>query len=281
MVPATDTSLPHIFASDIELFGLISGLRPVAKKEGPDAEIIMRRADELRADGWHVERNERTGCVYVSRDAARARRLMELENQEFDGGNPDLRRQTIHEIGLALGYPDCCVRAFAALPVQDDAHVMAAMIRRDGGVLDLPWQLNFLVPMTGPVFYYPCRFDCAASLDLADRYLAAMEGTSPGTTDRLRQQLARPMLVAGRWDFLVLKGGVSADGRLIFSKFRTAGDFHPVPPPTAAFQAFVSLLPPSGTIVVRDGIATAHADGSNAIAAQFRSTSGIAILNYK
>ncbi len=78
MVPATVTSLPNFFTTDIELLGLVSDLRRAAKKEGPDAVKLMEVADELRAGGWYVERNDRTGCAYVSADPSLIARLIEL-----------------------------------------------------------------------------------------------------------------------------------------------------------------------------------------------------------
>lgn len=281
MVPATDTSLPPFFKADIELLGLVSGLRRAAKKEGPDAIGLMAVADELRAGGWHVEKNDRTGCAYVSADPALVARLIELENREFGGGDPENRRATIRETGIALGYPECCAEAFAAQPVQDDGSVMKSLMSRARSSDDLPWQLNFLIPMTGPVFYYPCRLDCAASLALAGRYLAAMESARPGAAERLRNILARPMLVAGRWDFVAFDGHVNGDGAISYTGFQTARDFHPVPAPSPAFAAFVSNLPPAGTIRTQDGVATACPAGSDVIGTTLQAHTPVLILNYR
>ncbi len=281
MVPATDTLLHSIFTGDVELIGLVSGLRRVAKKEGLDADAFMKVADVLRADGWAVERNARLGGVYISRDPARVARLLELENLEFDGGSPELRRQTVNEIGQLLEYPDCCAAAFADLPVQDDSHVMRMMLDRFEGVGPLPWQLNFLVPMAGPVFYYPCSPDCPASLELARRYLVAMESASPGWVARTRSVLARPMLVAGRWDFLVFDGQASDEHTIEFRGWQAARDFHPVPPPSSDFAAFIADMPRCGTITLRDGIATATDCTTGQTAATFVAKNGIAVIDYR
>jgi len=282
MVLSTGTPLHDMFVHDIELFGLISGLRPVAKKEGADALRLMAASETLRGDGWFVAMNPRTGCAYLSRDGGRARRLMELENVEFDGGNPVLRRQTIREIGLALGYPDCCASAFAALPVQDDSSVMDAMFLKSRATrMDLPWQMNFLVPMTGPVFYYPCGFDCQSSLELADRYLAAMDALRPGTSGRMRAVLAHPVVAAGRWDFVVLDGRVMRDGSVAYTSWRKAADYHPVPPSTRDFADFLDALPQAGVIRV-DGrdILAGPDDGSGAVTVTFRAGAAASLLNY-
>lgn len=256
----SNSRLRDIFINDIELFGLMAGLRPVAKKEGPDAERLMAMSDELMAAGFTVVKNDLTGCAYVSQDRDAVARLVELENREFSGGNPELRAQTIYEIGLMLGYPDCCAKAFSSHRMQDDTHVMAEFIAQtrathrtltgDSGstVITLPWQLNFLVPMTGPVFYYPCTADCPASLTLANRYLAALELARPGATEQMKQILAHPVLVAGRWDFVVFDGSADQEGTINFTSWRTAADYHPVPAPSPQFTKFISELPQQGHI---------------------------------
>ncbi len=254
----SNSKLREIFINDIELFGLMAGLRPVAKKEGPDAQRLMTMANELAAAGFTVVKNDMTGCAYVSQDADAVARLVELENREFTGGNPELRAQTIYEIGLMLGYPDCCARAFSRHKMQDDACVMGTFIAAEmahaastgtGNVLTLPWQLNFLIPMTGPVFYYPCAADCPASLALANKYFAALESVRPGATEQIKQALAHPVLVAGRWDFVVIDGSVGDDGTINFTSWRTAADYHPVPAPSPQFTKFISDLPRNGVIM--------------------------------
>lgn len=260
METMSNSRLREIFINDIELFGLVAGLRPVAKKEGPDAQRLMAMSDELKAAGFTVVRNDLTGCAYVSQDADAVARLVELENREFSGGNPELRAQTIYEIGLMLGYPDCCAKAFSSHRMQDDTHVMAEFIAQtrathraltgDSGssVITLPWQLNILVPMTGPVFYYPCTADCPASLVLANKYFAALESVRPGATKQIKDTLAHPVLVAGRWDFVVFDGTVGADGTINFTSWRTASCYLPVPAPSPQFQKFIDELPPHGHI---------------------------------
>ena len=281
MVPATVTSLPNFFTTDIELLGLVSDLRRAAKKEGPDAVKLMEVADELRAGGWYVERNDRTGCAYVSADPSLIARLIELEDREFGGGNPEARRATIRETGITLGYPECCARAFAALPVQDDSSVMKSLMSQARPSDDLPWQLNFLIPMAGPVFYYPCRLDCTASLELAGRYLATLEQLHPGSTERMRRVLSRPMLVAGRWDFLALEGRLNDDGAVEYTGWQTARDFHPVPAPSAGFAAFMANLPAAGKIRIEDGVAVACPADSDRVAATLQTPEPVVILNYR
>lgn len=281
MVPATDTLLYTTFVCDIELFGLVSGLRTVAKKEGPDAEMLMARSRQFRDAGWFIEQNQHTRCAYISADRPKLERLMELENREFDGGSPSDRRQTIFEIGLTLGYPECCAAAFASLPIQDDSHVMGAMLGRLPDVTNpIPWQLNFLPPMVGPVFYYPCQPDCHASLELATRYLNALDAALPGTTASIKAKLARPVLTASRWDFVVLDGTVDG-AEVTYAGFSAPVAFHNVPAPSAAFQAFLASLPRTGRIAVRDGQALGYARGMTVATAEFKSKNGLVLLDYR
>ncbi len=281
MVPATDTLLYTTFLQDIELFGLVSGLRTVAKKEGPDANMLMARSRQFRDAGWFIQQNQHTGCAYISADKSRLERLMELEDREFDGGSPSDRRQTIIEIGQALGYPECCAAAFASLPIQDDSHVMGAMLGRLPDVTTpIPWELNFLPPMVSPVFYYPCKPDCPASLDLARRYLDALDAALPGTAASIKAKLARPVLTASRWDFVVLDGKVDG-AEVTYVDFSAPVAFHDVPAPSTAFQSFVSSLPRTGRIAVRDGHALGYAHGITVATAEFTSKNGLVLLDYR
>ncbi len=245
------------FINDIELFGLAAGLRPVAKKEGRDADEILKISGPMRDIGFLVVRNPETGCVYVSRESDRIDRLMQLENGEFGGGNPEARMQVIREIGICLGYPDCCATAFARHRMQDDGYVMGCFIECEKAVAhgnivrNIPWQLNFLPPMVSPVFFYPCHARCGQALALADRYIAEMDAVRPGTAAAVKRQLRGVVLATGRWDFVMFDGTIEGSS-INYDSWRPPVSFHPVPLPTAAFSVFMDALPESGRVIPDD-----------------------------
>lgn len=238
------------FLEDIELYGLWRGFRDLAKKEGPDADRLAGETARLQQAGFAVLRNARSGSLYVARDEAAAREALSLEDRELAGGDPEARRRAIERIGRLLGYADCCAAAFAALPRQDDAHVMEHLLAPEPPA-PLPYLLNFLPPLVGPLIHYPCRLDCPACTEATTRIATAWEADVPGMGDRLRKNLAGPVLVSGRLDFLLLDGRMEGPEVASYRAARGADDFRPGMAPSKAFAAFRDRLPPEGTIEVR------------------------------
>lgn len=257
------------FLDDVELYGLWRGFRTLAKKEGPDADLLLSRPEALEGSGFHVRRNPRSGSVYVARDEATLSEVIALEDSELQGGDPVARIHAVERIGQLLGYPDCCARAFAELPRQDDDYVVERLLADDPPA-PLPWLLDFLPPLAGPVVHFPCRLDCAASHDLASRLAEAWDRDRPGTLARLRDDLAGPVLAAGRLDFLVLDGALESPGVASYRGFRGAGEYRPGMAPTPAFAFFRSELPPEGTLEIEGPLVRAR-DVSGALRAMFRS----------
>lgn len=240
-----------LFLRDLELFTLAAGLRPLAKKEGLHADLLAAQADRLAAEGISILRAG-TGAAYAGRDPEALRRAVELDETEVSSREPGRRRAAILELGRLLGYPPCCARAFANLERQDDEHVAAALLGPEPPER-LPWELQFLPPVDSLVLHYPCSLDCAASLDLARRTLAALEAESPGSAARRRDALARIVVASGRFEFLVADTGVREKDRLQYRGLRSARDFHPQVPVAPAFEAFAQGLPTEGVLEVGPG----------------------------
>lgn len=278
----------NIFINDIELFGLAVGLRPVAKKEGPDADQLMTISPELLSDDYFVLKNDRTGCTYLSEDPGLVEQLLDMENREISGGDPQQRKRTIHEIGLALGYPDCCASEFAGYRTQDDQNVMASIIRRENQqagspvIRNIPWQLNFLPPMAGPVFWYPCCLRCNESLLLADRYLKQIKQIRPEHAAIIQENLTGVILTVGRWDFVMFYGDLKPDNSVWFKSWRSARNFHPVPQSSPAFSTFMDSLPASGRLWI-DGkkVFVAEDESDKATAVFDAPEHGMLLLEYR
>jgi hypothetical protein len=261
------------FLDDLELFTVVSGLRPMAKKEGPLADALAAAPERLAAAGldWVRAAN---GVLFAGRDRAALARAAGLETTEVTSRDPATRRAAIVELGRLLGYPECCVRAFADLPVQDDVHVCAALLAPEPPQA-LPWELQFLPPLDSLVLHYPCRLDCASSLGLARRTAAALETAAPGSVEARRRSLARVVVAAGRFEFLVAGEARLDDGVVAYRGLRSARDFHPGVPVDAGFAAFAAALPAEGVLEVRDG-AIRGADGRT-----WKGPSGARVLDYR
>lgn len=149
-----------------ELVALKAGLKPLVRQRLSDSELQSMKAHGL-PDGLVYEIAPRVmhggRMVFFSFDPACAREGARLETTR------DSRAQ-----GLLLGYPPCCVAAFEDVPAgwfrkRTNMALLRASAKRTGSSAWAP-RLNVL-DLHG--FHYlshwPCRFDCAPSLDFANR----------------------------------------------------------------------------------------------------------------
>jgi hypothetical protein len=90
------------------------------------------------------------------------------------------------DVGLALGYPPCCVDAYVNLAIASAAaprepsseEFRTAVAAYDASPL---WQLNHLLLESGALAtFMPCSYRCAAALDYATRVLAIVAAAVPG-----------------------------------------------------------------------------------------------------
>ncbi len=167
--------------------------RTLAYFGGAPCERRERRVRIGAQDRWLDRRDEGEPRVelYIARDADLARRAAHLQ-AEVDP------TAALREIGELVGYPPCCVDAFAR---QDDRannsrnrYESQARTRAPGGSTPIPWpwELNNLHTMIVP--FYPCSYRCEPALAWARACLAEMARTHPAFVDELRAVLARPVL---------------------------------------------------------------------------------------
>ncbi|MCB9738302.1 MAG: hypothetical protein H6747_03475 [Deltaproteobacteria bacterium] len=154
--------------------------------------------------------------MVVARDAARCAELLQIEQQAAHvAGLRDAAAVAellaAHEtLGAAYGYPACCRRAFA------DAHleVVAGLAPRAGdnlvaiaraaqrsrafdARLDV-LEPGLMQPQRSVLRHFPCRFDCPASIALADALRAAGAGAEDEAAARGTLVLHDGQLVRGR-----------------------------------------------------------------------------------
>ena len=203
----------------LELWPFLAGKKPVAFLTALPAD-----ASRLAAyfAGAHVERRERrvhTGPqdawidrrdlgearveLYISRDPAAAALAARLQTE----GDPSA---SLREIGELMGYPPCCVEAFAARSDRSNntrnRYATVARTPDDGA---WPWELNNLHTMLIPC--YPCSYACGAARELAASALTAMDAAHPGTRRAIGELLARPALYFDHERQIVLHGEASGD----------------------------------------------------------------------
>lgn len=268
-------------ALDWELLGVVVGVRRLAKKEGPLAQLLLERSSDLEVVGISCLMNDRSGCAYATRDIDIARHAIALENQELGGGaTPVQRQQTLRQIGDLLGYPTCCATAFGELARQDDSFVMAHLLENANELGQMHHLLNFLPPLVGPVFHYPCRLDCDETLNAAKFLASERDRLVPGSTTDLARELAHPVLSLDRLDFLVFDGRIKSTNEITYRGYSRANDYIDEMHCSPRFAVFADRLPPTGTIRIDDRTAIVFDDEGREIASFLSEYSRPRILDY-
>lgn len=206
-------------AEPAELWAFRAGLKPVVfltvRPEEVEATLSQfgevhcerrdRRVSVGAQDCWLDRRDvgEMRVELYLSRDLDLAQRAARLQAE----GDPTA---SLREMGELVGYPRCCVAAFAA---QDDrannslnryysrARTPAAV---EHGSAHWAWELNNLHTMVAP--FYPCTYRCEAALDWARRALAELRRAHLASYDSLYSALRRPVLYFDHDHQFVLRG---------------------------------------------------------------------------
>ncbi len=184
---------------DAETVGLERGLRRLVKREQFTPEAATRDAAWLRARGFAVSDPgapdaDGRRVIFAARDAASLAEAEALERQlrRGDGASADAGRR----LGEALGYPACCIEAYARVPARDDRGLAEALLPPLGRSFS-PLTVWLLAPL-GIVSHTPCALDCPATLTLARALLGGLEAEAPGFEARWRDLAARVHLVSER-----------------------------------------------------------------------------------
>ncbi len=229
-IPASKAEMPGVLNSSLppepfELWAFRAGFKPVVFLTVAPAAVEQtmawfgdvhcerreRRVSVGAQDRWTDRRDQGEARVelYLSNDRDLAQRAAYLQ-AEVDP------TEAILELGQLVGYPPCCVEAFAE---QDDRANNSlnryASWRRtvaSGATLSRPWpwQLNNLHTVVAP--FYPCSYRCERALLWANAALAEMAREYPGETERLKQLLSLPVLYFDHDHQLVLDGEVTDRG---------------------------------------------------------------------
>ncbi len=223
IVRRLDVDLPE---EPFELWAFRAGIKPVVFLTvlPQDVESTLSHFGEVHCeqrerlvevaaqDRWtdKRDRGEPRVELYISRDADLAKRAAYLQ-AEADPSD------AIRELGELVGYPSCCVAAFAD---QDDRsnntgnryQSFARTIAADGSsATPWPWELNNLHTMVAP--FYPCSYSCEEALSWSRSALTELGRVHTALATGLRENLAQPVLYFDHEHQLVLAG--ESDGELV------------------------------------------------------------------
>lgn len=160
---AAFAALPHELlplSAKVDFLHLLGVEKPAVRTNVPEPTIpALRRWCAHHGYGWDADEE---GYCCVASSVELARKVLEVD-----------RRVEPHEteLGLLLGYPRCCCQAIARVG-ESGIDDWAAVVAR------WPFQGPFrLIDPSGYrqgaslICHLPCRADCAASLDVAERAL--------------------------------------------------------------------------------------------------------------
>ena len=144
--------------------------------------------------------------VLIGRDRDAVDEALSIERRLLGGYGQEQAVRLSARLGRLLGYPDCCVDAFAELGT---LRTNARAIRASAGRSERfePRLNNLNLNVFHHVSWFPCRYDCPASLAKAERLDGLIEGGAPE-----RRLQAMPVLYLDDRRQLVFDGRADRDG---------------------------------------------------------------------
>lgn len=256
---------PAAAAFDPEVEALSPGGKRAALKEsvrGSDAEDMARayRAMGLEAavvlrhtmdrlTGTHTAGSDHA-IIAVAADEAALREV--LAAQRALAGTRDRAEQAaaVRELGALMGYPPCCVDAFASLADRGDniENERLPFLRRPGE------PLHPLLHRTGAVrliAHHLCSPGCAASIERAERVVARLSSADEGAPARLLAAMGAPSLFLDYDRFASLEGAWEGDTFHVRAAVATgrSREFEAL----LARATSVRLAPDAVTVTLADG----------------------------
>lgn len=186
-----------IWPFDAESVGLELGLRRLLKREQFSAAAAEADARWLASRGLAVSEpgapdEDGRRVIFAAREPAALEEAEALEAmlRRADGSSAEAGRR----IGEALGYPRCCVEAYAAVGARDDRGLAEALLPPLGSP-PAPAETQWLDAPLGIVSHTPCSLRCEPTRRLAEALLEALDARAPGFADRWRHYARRVHLV--------------------------------------------------------------------------------------
>ncbi|NOY93926.1 MAG: hypothetical protein GXP55_22310 [Deltaproteobacteria bacterium] len=246
---------PGSDARDAELLAFRAGLKPALRRTMPTRDAARALARELEDAGFGVcisQQEQRLGgqlwsIVYAADSTVEAEGLRHLDL--LQAMVPVATTETNNRtLGLALGYPSCCVEAF----IQRDRVAHSAQRRRLGLAPHYRylaareawsersrWELNPHLAGEGVslVSFEPCGYACPDALGIARRTLAVVAEEDAAAARSMEGRLRCTIAITRRGDIVGLRFVDDARSHEVRA-LRTAFD---LPPSVAAEKAARSM----------------------------------------
>jgi len=200
---APDLGRGTLWPYDIETIGMKLGTRRLVLREFLDPHDADADEAWLARHGMAVRRRQDQGpiALYASFDEKLLDEAMAMHRASC---TPDDRFQDAARwMGDALGYPRCCVEAFARIRARDEATMLGDLLPSKSRA-----EVGFLVGATTLIAHAPCSAECAPSFTLANAVLEELDRDHSGFR-ALWESLSRRMHVIdfeGRCFAMALEG---------------------------------------------------------------------------
>jgi hypothetical protein len=203
--------------------------RVLLDKRSPLYRLLARRfeADEepvhAQVDYDDSERVKQRCTLYVSKDLKLAQTTRNLDRMA--GGSHE---DHTAELGDALGYPRCCVKAYASLERRWPNRLPIAAAA--GRTQHFHPRLNNLcLKRFNWIGYFPCRFDCEPSLELAHAAAEMLERLNPELVRAIDALLALPRIYWHDDKQAVLLGAKRSGREITFDEAPSLASLWPHP----------------------------------------------------
>lgn len=205
---------PSVF--DREAWELEQGWRQGLRREVASAEAAAQVAADLQRRGLHTAIDGAPGhtlaaapwLVWAARDAPALAQAAQVDRQLADSlrrGQRAAARTAIADLGRWLGYPDCCVRAFAAEADSGDARLVQSLAGQQA--LALRPEQNWAVVPLRWMSYLPCSPQCAATARRTAAVRVHAEQHHPQWAEQSLTALRSPAVAWSYERFALFLGG--------------------------------------------------------------------------
>jgi len=201
---------------DVEWLAFSAGLKPAVRRTVDPAradEVIARFTRDgavvLRADRHAVLGGREQVVLYAARSRDLAAALRDAEATVLPGHPTEGDALAAHRaVGRALGFPACCVDAFCERLARGVDRLVDGgpggyaedyVASRAAWVSAPDARVNPLLMRAGAqlVSFYPCRFDCARAVALAESVRVVVAARDAGIARGLMATLSRAVVIAG------------------------------------------------------------------------------------
>jgi hypothetical protein len=181
-------------------------------------------------------------------------------------------------LGIAFGYPDCCVDFFIK---HNDWPRFNTLVDAARASTRLRWETNCLLKHSpwSTLFHMPCSFDCQATVDYTTKLMAALSEWDSGYAKRIHDSLQQSFLVISeRLAYVLLDASIKDERRAVYNKAVFVGA-------AAEHDRCGELLARGNELEISDGVVFISNDGKLIHTFETRCDQGIAevplLLNFE